>query len=643
MNWLKLVNKTIICTVIILSLNNSFAQKKLEDYKKSYPDYSELIIKDYQQYAITTSNNKLKIISNNDFESIILNENGISNNEENFSYSDLIKLVDYNAVTINNVKGKDKVIKVTQTNEKGSNGGSVFHDGVKTRQLIFPNLEPGSKKSYQYETEITDSFLLHKFIFGNSYPIEKATLEVIVDNNINIGYSVFHDPNNLIEFNKTEKKGKTIYSWSLKNIKPYKFEYHSPGILYELPNINVYIKDYTLNNKTTPVLGSVDRLYDYYKSFIDQTNKIESEDLKNVSLEITKNQTTDLEKIKTIFYWVKENINYIAFEEGYEGFIPREPALVFERKYGDCKDMATLINAMAKYANVKNVYYCWIGTRKIPYTYKELSTPSVDNHMIALYKDNGKNIFLDATDQQTRFGIPTSFIQGKEALVGNGDQYEIVKVPIVDAVDNKLDELVNLKIDSNKLIGNGWMEFNGYNRTNLIYDIADTKDKARYDYIKSVTIKGNNKFKLIDYTEENLKDKDKPYIINFNFEIDNYILKVDNEIYVNLFLDRNFEKFTIEKDRASKYDFEFLTDSNANYVLEIPTNYKVKLIPKDFILNNNLLSAKFTFKQEKNKITLYANIIQKKMLLEKEDFDLWNESVQKIKKNYSETIILEKI
>ncbi|WP_298136461.1 DUF3857 domain-containing protein [Flavobacterium sp.] len=641
MNWLTSLSK-VLFFLFLLGFNSSYSQKTFEEYKSLYPDSNEIVIKDYQSYSISIEGKKLKILSSNEFESQILTDIGINNNEESFSYSDLITLIDYKAFTKNTIKGKDKIINVTQSNEKKDNSGSIFHDDIKLRQLIFPNLEVGSKKNYSYQREFTDPFLLHRFIFGNGFPTENATLEVILDKNINIGYSVFNDPNNKIEFNQFERKGKKVYQWSLKNINAFKFEDNTLGVLYDLPNINVYIKDYTIDNKTISVLGNIERLYAYYKNFINQINKTEDEELKNLAIEITKNEKTEIEKVKKIFYWVKDNINYIAFEEAYAGFIPRESSLVFQRKFGDCKDMAALINSMAKYANVNNVHICWIGTRSIPYTYAELSTPSVDNHMIAVYDNKGEYIFLDATDKQTKFGIPTDFIQDKEALVSYGDTFKIIKVPVVSAQDNLVDEVINVSIDNDKLLGSGSMFFNGYNRTEMLYNLKDSKDKLRFDIIKGIVIKGNNKFNLKDYKEQNILDKDKSYIIDFNFEIPNYIINVDNEIYVNLFLDQNITQLSLNDDRKSNYDLKYLTKSAAKYILQVPKNYKLKHLPSNFSLSNDLVDVNFKFESKNDTVHLDATFTLKKMTLQVTDFKLWNESLYKIKEAYSETIILEK-
>ncbi len=640
MNWLELPNKLLL-TAILGFAAVANAQTPLQDYKKAWPDFNEIIIEDSQSYDLSIEDKKLKVIQDNHYESMILSENGIQNNSESFSYSELVKLKSYDAWSVVNNNGKEKKIKVTQSNEKLSRDNSVFYNDVKERQLIFPNLETGAKKVYDYQTEFLDPFLLHKFVFGNSLPIKNSTLEIRTGKDINIGYKIFNDPNNAIEFSKSEKKGKWIYKWTLRDVKPVKFESNSPGFLYIVPHIDVYVKDYTVDKTNIPVLDDVPQLFNYYKGFVKNLNKTENAELKAITLGLTAGLTSDKEKMKSIFYWVKDNIKYIAFENGYEGFIPREAGLVCERKFGDCKDMASIITSMASYAGVKGVSVSWIGTRSIPYSYKELSTPAVDNHMIAVFKDGEEYVFLDGTDKETRYGIPTSFIQGKEALYNEGETYKIIPVPIVPAETNEVNEELSLTIENNKLIGSGSVAYNGFSRSNILLQMGDAVNKTRFEMIKSLVLKGNNKFNLKNYKEENLKDRDKPYQINFNFDLDNYIIKVNKEMYVSLFLDKAFEKLIIEKDRVAKYEFDFLTYTNSVYTLEVPSNYTVKSLPEPFILDNDYFKADFVHQIKGNTVVLSMKLKQKKILLDHPDFEKWNETIKKLKSAYNETIILQ--
>ncbi|WP_431244769.1 DUF3857 domain-containing protein [Flavobacterium sp. P21] len=157
--------------------------------------------------------------------------------------------------------------------KKQSQSNSIFYNGVKERQLTFPNLEMGAKKVYNYQSQFLDPHLLHKFIFGDNMPIQNSTLEVRTDKNVVIDYKIFNDPNKTIIYSKTEKKGKWIHRWTLSDIKATKYEDGAPGYLYQIPHVDFYIKEYTINNVKTPVLGTITELFNYYSDFVKDLNK----------------------------------------------------------------------------------------------------------------------------------------------------------------------------------------------------------------------------------------------------------------------------------------------------------------------------------------------------------------------------------
>ena len=79
---------------------------------------------------------------------------------------------------------------------------------------------------------------------------------------------------------------------------------------------------------------------------------------------------------------------------------------------------------------------------------------------------------------------------------------------------------------------------------------------------------------------------------------------------------------------------------NSEYEFEIPANYKLKYIPKNFTLDNELLKVSAVFTESNNKIQVKYNFEVKKMVIEPSDFQLWDDSIKKMKSNYSETLIL---
>jgi hypothetical protein len=79
---------------------------------------------------------------------------------------------------------------------------------------------------------------------------------------------------------------------------------------------------------------------------------------------------------------------------------------------------------------------------------------------------------------------------------------------------------------------------------------------------------------------------------------------------------------------------------NSQYELEIPENYTVKYMLKNFSLDNDYLKADFVYETKNNKIFLHSQIKQKKLLLDKPAFEIWNKTIKDLKNNYTDTLIL---
>ena len=96
------------------------------------------------------------------------------------------------------------------------------------------------------------------------------------------------------------------------------------------------------------------------------------------TLNLIENTIDKDDKARLIFNWVQDNIKYVAFEDGMGGFIPRPAASVCHKRYGDCKDMASIITDMLRYAGIKG-NITWVGSDELPYDYTEIADGHIFN------------------------------------------------------------------------------------------------------------------------------------------------------------------------------------------------------------------------------------------------------------------------
>lgn len=541
-------------------------------------------------------------------------------------------------------KNRYKEMDVTSFKKNSDRERGIFYDDSYYYSFDFPAVASRNRTQLEYRESTKDPKFISGFVFSSYLPQGKTSYTIKTSKDVEIFYQVLNDPQKQISFNKSEKGGQVIYEWTAENLPSLKNDDNSPSVRYYAPHVICYVKSYRNKKGKVNVLSNLDDLYQWYYTFIGNLNKETSPELTAIVEKIKAESKTELELVKNVFYWVQTNIQYIAFEQGMRGLIPHNGMYICEKRYGDCKDMANLIVNMLQLANVK-AYHTWIGTRDLPYRYTDVPTPLVDNHMIATYiSPDGKYYFLDATSDYTPFGLPSSMIQGKEALIGyDAKRYEVKMVPIVEKERSQMLDSIFVRMDNNQVSGKGTTSLTGYAKVFGGYDL----DRAEKDDVKkSVTRligKGSNKFFLDDYQITGIEQRDIPTRITYSFRVADYFQKIGDEIYINLNMNKDYYNTYIDiATRKSPKEAEYQY-ADFHYVeMTIPEGYSVEYLPPDVKHDGGTMGYEMTYKVSSDKIVFGKKIFVNFLLLQPADFQQWNDSVKKLSEAYRESIILKK-
>lgn len=630
--------------VFLFAVSTIFAQysEEFNTYSKLYPENSRVRLLNETLITITLEDDEIVILEKNKEEDLYLNESATYNSKNSVSSSFFFELKEINASSYVFENGKYVESKVEKFTEKDELNTS-FYDDSKTLSFIYPNLKKGSKSVLEYAQNIKNPRFLSPFFFGDYFPIIKNKVTIIADKGIELSFKEFNTTGVDIKFSKEEKRKKTIYTWELENQDEFEYESGTPSYTTILPHIVPIINSYKVKKETKKVLGQVSDLYNWYYSLVENVNKEAPDpELVNIVNAITKDKKTDLEKVKAIYYWAQQNIKYIAFEYALGGFIPRESNEVFRKKYGDCKDNSSILFKMLEIAGVKG-NLTWIGTRSIPYTYQEVPTPVVDNHMILSYEENGKTYYLDATGRYIKFGLPTSFIQGKEALVSYGKEFKVKKVPVVAAKENAIIDSTTITLKDDVLIGNSITHITGYPKINYFNSLENINSESKLKtFYNARFIKGNNKFLIKKIEEINKYDYDKDFIIKYDFEIKNYFKKLGDEIYINLNLNKDISDLKADKKREFAIEYDFKRYQSYVTKFKIPEGYLVDYIPENVSFSNDLITCNISYELKENVVYYHQNIELNFLIVTKEQQLELNKLIKKVEKQYKEIIVLKK-
>jgi hypothetical protein len=620
--------------VILLLPFMVFAQ----DYSKE--DY--IYLKRHEHIKIELAKNAFDISKQISEQAEYLTAKKLYFASESLGFDSFTSIEDIDAYTFIPSTNKKVIVDYIETKREFDNG--IFYSDQESKDFTFPAVTKGAVTSLNYKEVIKDPRFLGIFRFGTYVPTKSAQLSIEFPKNVTIGYIDFNTDDISINFKKETQNKNNVYTWTVNNIDGFHGEENSESALFYLPHIIVYIKDYELKGKKHNVLNDVNDLYKWYASLVKQIDVNSLDRVYGIADDITKSVLTKRDKAEAIFNWVQDNINYVAFEDGLGGFIPRGAASVCDKRYGDCKDMANLLYEMLNHVGIET-YRTWIGTRNRPYSYFEVPTPMVDNHMISAAIIENDTIFLDATDSYVPFGMPSAFTQTKEALLGlNPTEFKVIKVPVQDADLSQSVITSNVSIVEGKIKVSEKRTLTGYEKVDFVTDYTYKKDdKTEEEFLNTTLELGNNKTQYSHIVKENFDNKQTPLLLSYDLAIDNYAKTVANKIYINLNIDRVLAKSKIDiegRKYSKKIDNKFKKDYTTTFT--IPDGYKASHVPKDLTFETPEYGYKILYTQKKNTIIQHKTIYINTLSIKNQDFQTWNDFIKSITKAYKKSITIEK-
>ncbi|MEB0260154.1 MULTISPECIES: transglutaminase-like domain-containing protein [unclassified Mucilaginibacter] len=432
-----------------------------------------------------------------------------------------------------------------------------------------------------------------------------------------------------------------VITFTIKNLPATKQESNSPGPTYLYPHLMVLCKSATVGGKTFTYFNTLDDQYKWYHSLIKNTIADQGA-ITAKAKELTGGQTNDIEKIKAIFYYVQDNIRYIAFEDGMAGFKPENADEVLRKKYGDCKGMANLTKALLTAAGY-DARLCWLGTKHIAYDYQ---TPSlaVDNHMICALNYEGKTYFLDATESYLGFDEYAERIQGRQILIEDGEKYQLTKVPVALAGQNANAQISKLSITAGAITGTVNYVWKGEDKEEILTGINSIKREKTEDAMVRYLSGDNNDYKVTNLALSGTSNPDKDLTATYALTTKNGISLFGKTYYIDLDNTKEFINGAIKTDeRRHDYWFSHRQNLTRNAELAIPQGYKVASLPAALKIVNPNYEFHVQYVPAGDKVTYKKSIIIKNTHLPKTGFAQWNADIEQLVKTYNDALTIKPI
>lgn len=319
--------------------------------------------------------------------------------------------------------------------------GSVFaYEGKKTSKTVFT-------QSIQR---------IHSDI-----PVKHLLLEVIVSNGWTVTFTEVNNPEG-----EMSQSGNT-FRWEAQNPTPFIDEPSGPGYYDSAGFLGVGIspkKGFEKNSKIE-IFSDWEDVANYGVRMINPM-AIANSAIREKANTLCSNAESTWDRIMAIAKFA-QSINYVSISEGANwggGHKPFSAETVFERRYGDCKDMSSLTIAMLESVGIESYAVMANGPNRL--VKEEWASPYQFNHCIvgikvdqsidceAVFENSelGRILIFDPTLQELPVGDMPYYIGDTKVLIVAPEAKTLQHLPAAQMKNNLIKQTVEYTVESDGTI-----------------------------------------------------------------------------------------------------------------------------------------------------------------------------------------------
>lgn len=494
------------------------------------------------------------------------------------------------------MKANGKRIDVPKDNyqfdvNSGKGKDSPVYSDWTTLTVVFPDVAVGDKVVFSYKITQTAPMFPGQFSAAQYFFDQVAYDDVKVRFDYPASMWVQYEARGMKEAANETKGDRKIVEWSYANPKP---------LRNERRDYSVFDMD-----KVTGLSFSTFKTYaDIATAYGERAlpKAAVTDRISKLATEIVKGKTSPKDQARALYEWVATNITYAGNCIGIGAVVPRDSDFVLDNKMGDCKDHATLLQALLAARGIKSTQ-ALVNAGSL-YRLPKVPVVSTVNHVINFLP--AFDLYLDSTSDSTPFGMLPYGDQDKPVLLVE-DYKEGAKTPAAPVGNDRqvVKSIARIAADGS-VTGTIEVSLHGISAVQTRAWARDISKDTEEDLVKNLYRRQGmiGSGKLVKDDPKELTDS---YHYKASFQAEKFIkmpgagafyihqpLNISTPIYS--FLQTAMEPEAVDVTCSS-------INATEEYRIELPKKVKVLSIPDNLKLANDFVSYTATYQLKGNVLT----------------------------------------
>ncbi|MFC1543093.1 DUF3857 domain-containing transglutaminase family protein [Candidatus Neomarinimicrobiota bacterium] len=454
----------------------------------------------------------------------------------------------------------------------------VFYSDQRAKIFAVPAVDIGSVVEYRYRLTIENPTFWHSWVFQYDAPVLLSRFTLTVPIDWELDYRVYRSE---VEAEEISVMGgtETTYRWEARDLPALKPEYGMPPRGETIARLAI-----------APVgIESWEDVSEWYRQLAEP--QIEGgAGVQALADALTDGLTSDVAKLRAIYEWVRDRIRYVAVDIGIGGYQPHPAEEVLLNRYGDCKDMTTLLCSLARAAGLE-AYEVIVSTWQNGRPDTTLPSPFQFNHMIAYspVAAGPEGTWMDATEKGCPFGQLPWFDQGLPVLVTAGEDEAGIRVtPRAGPESNRvaMDWRVDLRPDGSATV-QGETRLWGVEAADLREELTQASGEAQRQWLETYLAGCCSGATLEGYTISGLAPVADPLTISYTFRTRTFALARTRELTFRpgAILSSTLTDYLRSPEREHPIRFRYGLRRELDLALQLPAGYtlEVPAIPDSLV------------------------------------------------------------
>ncbi|MBD3223775.1 MAG: DUF3857 domain-containing protein [Caldithrix sp.] len=483
--------------------------------------------------------------------------------------------------------------------------------------------------SIRYEMHFESIFFWPSWRPQPTIPVQYSQYKLIQDDPLPFHYHTISDT---ITPERSVEDGDSVYVWARHNIPAKEKEDFIPpenrlqqAVIFAPGKFE--LGDSHGNFADWDAFGAWYRQLTWEKYHLPQA-------LKNKIHQLIRQEDNPYGVASALYRFLQQNTRYVAIYLDIGGWEPHDAGTVYRNRYGDCKDLTTLMIAMLRYADIQ-AYPALVQTRDQGVVYPDFVANQF-NHVIAFVPLPEDTLWLECTADFIDITDMPASIEDANVLVVKNRSDEIIRTPQAPMDANTWSSHSTLKYKApgslsiaSRITCKGKQK-HGFK--SLFARVTPTNEKI---LLQKIFGKYLPNFTLADYDYREEGQPNQRYVIEIDGLYKNAVTHTVKRIFINpnILNRKTMDHFPDDENRQFAVHIDYPYRAIDTLDIALPYGYTLESAPEPLSLDFSFAHYKTSYSFEDRKLHCIRDFAYKKNHIEQDHYRTLQKFLRKVIKN----------